>query len=113
MDPAALVALNLQIDTSIKNIIKNGKLDKHDIPAVVLLLTEIMLTKNVTVKLTDEEIEEKMDQMYDYIMSQYNLYPSDETDKATYKQLFDMSVKLVLFQPNIKALKKKCLPCFF
>ena len=105
-----LVALHLRIDTSVKEIMKDGKIDKHDIPALVLLMTEIVLTPNASVKLTDEMIQEKMDQMYDYIMTQYKLYPANEVDKTAFKELFDISVELVLFQPN---LKKKCLPCFF
>jgi hypothetical protein len=113
MVPTDLVALHLRIDTSVKEIMKDGKIDKHDIPALVLLMTDIVLTPNASVKLTDEEIEEKMDQMYDYIMTQYKLYPAEEYDKIAFKQLFDISMKLVLFQPNIKALKKKYLPCFF
>jgi hypothetical protein len=114
MDPTALVSLNIRIEKSVKEIIKDGKLEKSEIPLLVLLLTEIMLTSpTTTVKLSDEDIMTKMGQMYDYIMSQYKLYPVDEVEKATYKQLFDISVKLVLFQPNIKALEKKCLPCFF
>ena len=105
-----LVALHLRIDTSVKEIMKDGKIDKHDIPSLVLLMTEIVLTPNASVKLTDEMIQEKMDQMYDYIMTQYKLYPANEVDKTAFKELFDISVELVLFQPN---LKKKCLPCFF
>jgi hypothetical protein len=105
-----LVALHLRIDTAVKEIMKDGKNDKHDIPALVLLMTEIVLTPNASVKLTDEMIQEKMDQMYDYIMMHYKLYPVEEYDKIAFKQLFDISVNLVLFQPN---LKKKCLPCFF
>ena len=111
--PTDLVALHLRIDTSVKEIMKDGKIDKHDIPALVLLMTDIVLTPNASAKLSAEDIEDKMDQMYDYIMTQYKLYPADEVDKTAFKQLFDISVELVLFQPNLKALKKKCLPCFF
>jgi hypothetical protein len=113
MDPTALVALHLKIDTAVKKIIKDGKIEKQDIPVLVLLMTEFVLTPNASVKLSDDKMMTTLEQMYDYIMKQYNLYPEDEADKAAYKQLFDISVKLVLFQPNVKALEKKCLPCFF
>ena len=108
MASADLVALHLRIDSSVKNIMKDGKLDKHDIPVLVLLLTDIVLTPEKPIKLSSEEIMAKMDQMYDYIMTQYNMYPADEADKLVYKQLFDISVKLVLFQPKIKKVFKKC-----
>jgi hypothetical protein len=113
MDLYDLVTLHIRIDTSVKKIMKDGKIDKHDIPEMVLLMTDIVLTPNASVKLSADTIMTKMDQMYDYIMTQYKLYPADEADKAAFKQLFDISMKLVLFQPNLKAFEKKCLPCFF
>jgi hypothetical protein len=103
-----LVALHLRIDSAMKEIIKDGKLDKHDIPTLVRLMTELVLTP---VKLSYEASALKMSGMYDYIMTHYNLYPADETDKAAYKQLFDISLQLALFQPKIKKEVKACFPC--
>ena len=112
--PMGLVAMHLQIEEAMKKIMKDGKMDKHDIPELVLLFTNLALTaqtSNASVKLTNEDIIEKMNGMYDYIMTQYKLYPAEETEKANYKQLFDISMQLVLFQPNIKKQCKSCFNC--
>ena len=105
-----LVSLHLSIDTAVKKIAMNGKLDKHDMPTLVFLLIDLALTP--TVKMTDEMIHTKMREMYNYIMNHYNLYPEDEAEKASLNQLFEMSMRLVLFQPNIKKKCKSCFPCF-
>jgi hypothetical protein len=105
-----LVSLHLSIDTAVKKIAKDGKLDKHDMPTLVFLLIDLALTP--TVKMTDEMIHTKMTEMYNYIMNHYNLYPEDEAEKASLNQLFEMSMRLVLFQPNIKKKCKSCFPWF-
>jgi len=114
MDPTDLVAFHLRIDASIKTILKDGKIDKHDIPRLVFLLSDIMLTQTKTkAKLTPELLTDKMNEMYAYVMSHYNLYPADEMDKVAYKQMFDISVKLLVYNPKLMQATKSCLFCFF
>jgi hypothetical protein len=116
MDPTELVALHLRIDTSINTILQDGKLDKHDIPQLVFLLSEFMLRPSATLannKLTPEMLTNRMNEMYTYVMTHYNLYPADDSDKAAYKQLFDISVKLLVYNPKLMKEAKSCLPCFF
>ena len=113
METPGLIALHLRIDTAMKNIMKNGKLDKHEIPILVLMIADFVLTPSSapkSAKFSSVAIMEKMDQMYDYIMNHYNLYPTDEGDKAVYKEVFDASVRLTLLEPN---LKKACNSCLF
>jgi len=109
MESADLVALHLRIDSSIKSILKDGKLDKSDIPEFVFLLYGLVLTP----KLTPEMMTERLDNMYDYVMSHYNLYPADVLDKTAYKALFDISVKLLVYNPKLMKGTKSCLPCLF
>ena len=112
MDPADLVSFHLRIDASIKTILKDGKINKDDIPQLVLLLSDLMLT-DTKIKLTPELLTDKMNAMYDYVMSHYNLYPEDPLDKTTYKELFDISVKLLVYNPKLFKKVKSCLSCFF
>jgi len=98
-----LTAFHLRIDTAMKNIMKDGKVDQYDIPEIVLLITDLMTTQ----KLTEADMEQAITGMYDYVMSHYNLYPVDEEQKANFKRLFEMCLKLALVQPNIK----KCFSC--
>ena len=114
MEPADLVSLHLRIDASIKTILKDGKIDKDDIPRLVLLLSDLILVStNKKTKMTPELLTSKLNEMYAYVMSHYNLYPADEIDKSVYKQLFDISVRLLVYNPNFKETVKSYCPCFF
>ena len=113
MDPSDLVAFHLRIDASIKTILKDGKIDREDIPRLVFQLSDIMLTQTKTkTKLTPELLTDKMNEMYAYVMSHYNLYPADELDKIAYKQLFDISVKLLVYNPKLMQQVNPCFSCF-
>ncbi len=112
MDPAELVALNLRIDNSIKSILADGKLDKHDIPQLVFLISDLTLNKRTNNKLTPEMLTTQMNDMYAYVMSHYNLYPADDLDKEAYKQLFDISVKLLVYNPKLIQRANSCFSCF-
>ncbi len=90
-----------RIDESVKTIMKDGKIDQNDIPELVILITELSGTKKVT--------KETLTELFDYIMDHYKLFPENETEKANFKKLFDMSVKLVLFTPNLKKMCSGCL----
>ena len=103
-----LVAFHLRIDESVKRIMKDGKIDQFDIPEIVLLVSELVLSPTAK-KMTPEMLTDNMNKLYDYIMSQYKLYPDDEGQKESFKRLFDISVRLALMEPNIKKACKSCL----
>ena len=102
-----LTAFHLRIDTSMKNIMKDGKVDQYDIPEIVFLITDLMTTQ----KMTEVDMEQAITGMYDYIMTHYKLFPEDEEQKVNFKRLFAMCLKLALVQPNIKKSINKCLSC--
>ena len=94
------------IDTAVKAIMADGKIDKNDIPRIMLLITELITTNG---SVTTEQLAESINSLFNYIMSHYRLFPEDEAQKAEFKQLFDVCVKLALFQPTINKAVKKCL----
>ena len=96
-----------KIDTCVTDMMKDGKIDKNDIPRLMLLVAELMTSSTKSV--TTEEMVESINSLYNYIMSHYKLFPEDETQKAEFKTMFDMCVKLAMFQPNVN---KKCKSCF-
>ena len=100
-----------KIDISVKKILKDGKVDQYDIPELVFLITDLSVTTN-HVQLSQEELVTAINGLYEYIMSHYNLFPDNEEQKNSFKKLFDMSVKLVLFQPNVKSCYNKFFSCF-
>lgn len=100
-----LVSLHLRIDTSMKSIMKDGKIDQYDIPEIVLLITDLMSSTG-SVKYSSKEFADYLNEMFNYIMTHYNLFPEDEAQKAQFKSMFDMCVKLTLFPPNLLKIKE-------
>ena len=103
-----LIDFHLRIERSVTAIMKDGKIDHYDIPEILLLITDLVMAPT-SPKMTVEELAEKINELYDYIMSHYKLFPEDDGQKEQFKRLFDMCVKLALVQPNIK---KACKSCF-
>ena len=105
-----LIDFNLRIQKSITAIMKDGKIDQNDIPEIMLLITDLLMAPT-SPKMTVEELGVKINELYEYIMTQYKLFPDDEQQKEQFKRLFDMCVKLVLVQPRVKKACNKLLSC--
>lgn len=88
------------IDQSIQNILKDGKIDSSDIPEIVLLVSQLV---SEDLPSSTEELQQKINETYKYVMTRFNLYPSSPLDKEAFDKLFNSSIKLVLFQPIIKS----------
>jgi hypothetical protein len=110
-----IVALHLRIDTTMKTILSDGKIDSKDIPTVVMLILELISTPGLA-KMTEKELKDTIGEMYKYIMTHYNLFPGDSEEQAAFKSMFEASVKLALFQPSVlkvkEAIKSRWLACF-
>ena len=110
-----IVALHLRIDTTMKTILSDGKIDSKDIPTVVMLILELISTPGLA-KMTEKELNDTIGEMYKYIMTHYNLFPGDQADQLVFKNMFEASVKLALFQPSVlkvkEAIKSRWLACF-
>ena len=107
-----LIDFHLRIERSVTAIMKDGKIDHYDIPEILLLITDLVMAPT-SPKMTVEELAEKINELYNYIMTHYKLFPEDDGQKEQFKRLFDMCVKLVLVQPNIKKACKTLLSCVF
>jgi hypothetical protein len=100
------------INTSVKAMMSDGKIDKNDIPQMVLLITTLISSSGQsTVSITTSQLEESINSLYNYIMTHYNLFPEDEAKKTEFKTMFDMCVKLALFQPNVMKKVNKMFSC--
>jgi fructose-1,6-bisphosphatase len=95
-----------KIDDAVKEIMKDGKIDQNDVPTIVMLITELSASKK---KMTKDELEKALRDMFDYIMEHYKLLPDNESEKESFQKIFDMSVKLVLLTPNLKKICSVCL----
>ena len=93
---------------SIDNIMRDGKIDKYDIPEILFLITDIMNNSSViNTKLTPENLASLIKEIYKIIEKQYNLVP-DESQKAGFDRLIDSCIKLILFQPKLKTTITNC-----
>jgi hypothetical protein len=99
-----------KIDETVKSIMKDGKVDQFDIPEIMLLITELITTSEKS-KITMEQIENSITTLYQYIMTHYKLFPEDPAQKESFERLFDMCVKLIIFQPKVNKSCKSIFPC--
>jgi hypothetical protein len=110
MDLTSNVNFLSKIDTTVKSIMKDGKIDQYDIPEILLLITDLIVTSEEK-KVTQEQLEKSINCLYQYIMTHYNLFPEDETQRDSFKKLFEVSVKLIMVQPKVKKGCKYIFPC--
>jgi hypothetical protein len=94
-----------RIDESIKVIMKDGKIDQNDIPEVILLIVELINAR----KLTGDEMQASIEELFTFIMEHYNLFPEDPAQKESFEKLFRMCAKLAMIQPNIKKMCSYCV----
>jgi hypothetical protein len=99
-----------KIDETVKSIMKDGKVDQFDIPEIMLLITELITTSEKS-KVTIEQIENSITTLYQYIMTHYKLFPEDPVQKESFERLFNMCVKLIIFQPKLNKSCKSIFSC--
>ena len=68
-----LMTFHSRIDTAVKNMLKDGKIDQYDIPELLLLIADLQTTS-----MTDEDLRIAITELYEYIMTHYKLFPEDE-----------------------------------
>ncbi len=116
MDFSQNVAFIDKIDVAVTQIMKDGKIDKNDMPTIVLLIMDLIVSSgssSVSAEpITTEKITESINSLYNYIMGHYKLFPEDSVQKLEFQMMFDMCVKLALFQPTINKKVKKLFACF-
>ena len=99
-----------KIDTTVKNITKDGKIDQFDIPEIMLLITDL-ITNSEKSKVTIQELENSINTLYEYIMTHYKLFPEDPNQKESFNRLFETCIKLIIFQPKVNKSCKSFFPC--
>lgn len=99
-----------KIDTTVKNIMKDGKIDQFDIPEILLLITDLIASSEKS-KITMDQLQNSINALYKYIMTHYKLIPEDPVQKESFERLFNMCVKLIIFQPKVNKSCKSIFPC--
>lgn len=95
----------IKVEKTIKEILKDGKVDLSDIPELVHLIIECY--NNVPkVKLTKDELPDFVVGIFNYIDEKYKIIPEDK--RGMIQMILLSSVKLVLMAPKIKPMSCWC-----
>ena len=95
-----------RVDDSVKEIMKDGKIDQYDIPEIVLLISDVV-TELPNINLDSDSLEILITLLYNFIVTKYNLIPADG-NREGFKRLFENSIRLLLIQPAVKNAVAKC-----
>ena len=103
-----------RVDQSIKNIMKDGKVDQYDVPEIVFIITDAY-NQMSRFRLTSEDLPKLFKMIYSFIVDKLNLIPEDK--KPEFERLVDSALKLVMMQPVVNQAVTSCFskifPCFF
>ncbi len=95
------------MQTKITSIMDDGKIDKNDIPDIMLLL--VYCTNNLKkFNLSYNELSEVLEETIVYILNHFDVIPDDKQDE--FMEMIQTMIKLVMLQPKVKSclLKLKC-----
>ena len=88
------------IETKLKSIMSDGKIDKKDIPDIMILV--IYCTNNLKkFNLSYNELEEVLEDTIMYLLDHFDVIPKDSRDD--FKLMTNSIVQLVMMQPKIKS----------
>jgi hypothetical protein len=103
-----------RLETSINNIMKDGKVDQYDVPEIVFIITDAY-NQMSTLRLSSEDLPKLFKMIYSFIIDKLNLIPEDK--KPEFERLVDSALKLVMMQPVVNQVVTSCFakifPCFY
>jgi hypothetical protein len=95
-----------RVETSVTEIMKDGKIDQYDIPELILLISDV-ITQLPNANMTPDSLEALITLLYNFIVNKYNLIPTDGNTEG-FKRLFESSMRLALLQPTVDKAMKNC-----
>jgi hypothetical protein len=99
-----------ELETSVQNILKDGKIDQYDIPELVFLITNAYNSmRQIRVEYSDLPLLIKL--LYNFMVDKLNLIPVDK--RPEFERLVDSAIKLVMLQPAISKGINSCLSKLF
>ncbi len=88
------------VETKLKSIMNDGKIDKKDIPDIMILV--VYCTNNLKkFNLSYNELEEVLEETIMYLLNHFNVIP--EESKEEFKMMTKSMVELVMLQPKVKS----------
>jgi hypothetical protein len=98
------------LETAIREILKDGKLDHYDIPQILVIIVEVINNFD-KIKFTQEELFAVVKKVFEFVVNKYNL-PLDDEQRERVNVLVQSSLKLVFLQPKFSQMKMKWVSLF-
>ena len=102
------------LEQSLENIMKDGKIDQNDIPEIVFIISNMLNKMPTKLNLSVENLTEVIKKLVHLVCKKYKLIP-DDTQQESFDRLLQSSIKLLLLnQTIVKEKLKKCwsfMPC--
>jgi hypothetical protein len=93
------------IETKLQSIMKDGKIDKKDIPDIMILV--IYCTNNLKkLKVSYNELSNVLEEMIMYLLDHFNVVP--EESKEEFRSMTKSMVELVMLQPKVQSCFSSC-----
>ena len=103
-----------RLESSISNIMKDGKIDQYDVPEIILIITD-SYNEMSRFRLTSEDLPKLFKMIYSFMVEKLNLIPDDK--KPEFERLVDSALRLVMMQPVVNQAVSSCFakifPCFY
>jgi len=102
-----------QMKTSISHIVKDGKIDSHDIPEIVFIATKAY-NDIQNIEVTEDELPILLKMMITFFINKLDLFPENIERQLDLEKMVDVSIQLLLIRPKVKKsfLVSLC-SCFF
>lgn len=98
------------LETSVTNILKDGKIDQYDVPELVFLITNAYNSMN-QIRLEYRDLPVLIKLIYNYMVEKLDLIPVDK--RAEFERLVDSALRLVMLQPAVSRGVNSCLGKLF
>lgn len=98
---------------TVQEIVKDGKFDLHDIPRVILFLTQVYEGVELAIDFSDVRIPELV-RFTAHVFIQAKIFPIIDTAQEGAHAVIDASMKLLskTVVPNLQNIPKGCFGCF-
>jgi len=88
------------IETKLQSIMNDGKIDKKDIPEIIVLV--VYCTNNLKkFNLSSNDLGEVLEETIMYLLQYFKVIPEDK--KEEFKAMTNSMITLVMLQPKVKS----------
>lgn len=97
------------LETSVNNILKDGKVDHHDIPEFILLITEAY-NAMTNIRLERRDLPLLIKLIFNFMVEKLDLIPVDA--RPDFERIVESALRLVMLQPAVSRGVNNCIKLF-